>query len=115
MEHLINSIGSGASWLSLTHSLFGIFNVFGLPSLTLSIAVIFSGAGLAILNRFTGNVGFATLPLNYFALLFGALSANWILKDVRTPFEPTLQAPIIFGIAGMTASALLMMLVLRRQ
>jgi hypothetical protein len=115
VEHLINSLGFGSSWLYMVHSLFGTLNVFGLPSGTFSIAVIFSGAGLAILNRFTGNVGFATLPLNYLALLFGALFANWILKDIRTPFEPTLQAPIVFGIAGMTVSALLMLVVLRKQ
>lgn len=89
--------------------------MFGLPSTTFSIAVIFSGAGLAILNRFTGNVGYITLPINYFALLFGALLANWCLRDIRTPFEPTLQAPIVFAIAGMTVAALVMMLVLRKQ
>jgi hypothetical protein len=99
------------SWFSW----FSIFDGFGLPSTTFSIAVIFSGAGLAILNRFTGNVGYMTLPINYFALLFGALTANWYCRDMRTPFEPTLQAPIIFAIAGMTVSALVMMLILRRQ
>lgn len=89
--------------------------MFGLPSTTMSIAIIFSGAGVAILNRFTGNVGLITLPANYLALLFGSLFANSLMRDMRTPFEPTLQAPIIFAMAGITVASLFMMFILRRQ
>jgi hypothetical protein len=115
VEDLINSILSGTSWLHAVRSFMGTLNVFDLPSHVFSIAVVFSSAALVILNRFTGDVGYATVPLNYLALLFGALLANWWLRDIRTPFEPTLQAPIVFAIAGMTAAGLFMMFVLRKQ
>jgi len=109
---LIDVLGSSSNWLYIVHAW---LDMFGLPSTTLSIAVIFSGAGLAILNRFTGDVGYITLPVNYVALLFGSLFANSCLRGIRTPFEPTLQAPIIFAIAGMTVASLIMMFILRRQ
>jgi hypothetical protein len=109
---LIDILGSGSNWLYIVHAWLGMF---GLPSTTLSIAIIFSGAGVAILNRFTGDVGLITVPVNYCALLFGSLFANSCLRDIRTPFEPTLQAPIIFAMTGITVASLLMMFILRRQ
>lgn len=86
-----------------------------LPPESFSVSAVFSGAGTAILGKFTGQIGFATLPLNYLALLAGALIGNWMLADANLPIEPTLQAPMLFALAGMAVTGLSMMWVLQRQ
>jgi hypothetical protein len=95
------------------------FNVFGfgmdLPSTAISISIILAGVGAVILNNFTGAIGFATMPMNYLALLTGALAGNWLFAGVHLPLDPRLAEPLLFAIAGMSIMGLSMMLMLRRE
>ncbi len=95
------------------------FRIFGfgidLPSTAVCVSVILAGVGAVILNNFTGNIGFATVPMNYLALLAGALVSNWMFAGIDFPFDPRLQAPLIFAIVGMSIMGLSMMLMLRRE
>lgn len=87
----------------------------GLPPESFSVSAVFSGIGATILGKFTGEIGFATMPMNYVALFVGALLGNWALADAGLPFDPRLQAPILFALAGMAITGLSMMFVLRRD
>ena len=111
MQDLVTALGNG----------FGLFDVLGLvPEVArlfemtpekVAIAAIFSGAGSTILSKFTGSIGYLTMPLNFVALFVGALLSNWVSEGVRLPMmNATLQTPMILTIAGMTVTALAVMM-----
>lgn len=87
----------------------------GMPSTAVGISLVLAAIGAAILGKFTSNIGFATVPMNYGALYVGALAGNWLLAGSDLNLEARLTAPLLFALAGMTVMALSMMLVLRRD
>ena len=64
--------------------------------------------GGVILTKFTGSFGNLTLPMNISALFIGAMSSNWMLKNVKLPVESTIEAPLMVSMIGMTIASLLM-------
>src|SRR5262249_8614451 len=111
VENLLSNFGSGGIWLNWLPS-FG--HVLDLPSATFSVSAVFSGAGAVILGKFTTNLGAFTLPFNYIGLMIRALLANWGLAGIHLPLAGDLQAPIIFALAGMSITGVLMMAIFRR-
>jgi hypothetical protein len=92
----------------------------GLPDLSVSdgavsISAAISGAGTVILGKFTSNIGYLTMPVNYCALFIGAVIANWLLSGVHLPVDPDFQAPMIFAVAGMMITALSMMMLVKEE
>lgn len=112
MIDFLSNLSISASWL---HWLPASIGISGLPDAGLALSALFSGAGALILGKFTGHVGFITMPLNYCVLLVGAVVSNWALREVRLPIDPNLQTPMVFTLAGMTAAALMMMMTMRSE
>jgi hypothetical protein len=110
VEEFLRNLGSGGIWLGWLPNL-GHF--LSLPPEAFSVSAVYAALGAVILGKFTAKVGAMTLPLNYAALLAGALIANWALSGVHLPVGNDLQAPIIFAIVGMTPAAVMMMAFLR--
>jgi hypothetical protein len=112
VEDLLSNFGSGGIWLNW---LPGFGHVFDLPPASISVSAIFSGVGAVILGKFTTNLGAFSLPFNYIGLIIGAVLANWGLAGAHPPLAGDLQAPIIFALAGMSMSGVLMMAIFRRE
>lgn len=72
------------------------------------LTAMFALIGGVILTRFTGSFGNLTLPMNISALFIGAMSSNWVLKNVRLPVESTIEAPLMVSMLGMTIASLMM-------
>jgi hypothetical protein len=116
MEELITAIGNGFGILDHLSFLPGPSDLLALAPEKVSIAAIFSGAGSVILGKFTGSVGYLTMPANYSALFIGAVLANWAFEGIRIPMvDATMQTPMILTFAGMTVSALAMLLFTRSE
>ena len=81
----------------------------------LSISAICSGAGAVILTKFTSNIGFVTMPINYCALFFGAMMSNWLFSGVDIPVDPDFQAPMVLAVAGMIVTALSLMMFMKEE
>ncbi len=75
----------------------------------LPLSYICSGAGAFILAKFTGSLGGLTLPVNYSALLIGALLANWLFTGVSLPIEHNLHQPLLVSLTGMVLGAFAIM------
>jgi hypothetical protein len=110
VENFLSDLGSGGIWLNWLPG----FGLFDLPPRTLSVAAIFAGICAVILCKFTGKLGALTLPLNYIALLVGALAANRVLDGISVPLAGELQAPIVYALSGMCIAGVMMMALLRR-
>jgi hypothetical protein len=80
-----------------------------------SISAAISGAGTVVLGKFTSNIGYLTMPINYCALFIGAVMANWLLSGIHLPVDPDFQAPMIFAVAGMMITALSMMMFVKEE
>lgn len=78
-----------------------------------SLSTLFSGAGAVILEKFTGNVGALTMPMNYAALFVGALMANWAFSGLNLPMDQQLQQPMLITLGGMLIGAFSMLWWLR--
>jgi hypothetical protein len=72
------------------------------------LTALFALIGGVILTKFTGSFGNLTLPMNISALFIGAMSSNWMLKNVKLPVESTIEAPLMVSMIGMTIASLLM-------
>ncbi len=81
----------------------------------LPLMLMFSIVGGVILSRFTGSIGNLTLPINCSALFIGAMTSNWLLQNVKLPIESTVEAPLLFSMAGMTFASFCMMWWLQRD
>lgn len=81
----------------------------------LPLMMMFSIVGGVILSRFTGSIGNLTLPINCSALFIGAMTSNWLLQNVKLPIESTVEAPLLFSMAGMTIASFCMMWWLQRD
>ena len=92
----------GMSWLELPREVY-------------SISAVFSGAGAVIFSKFTSNVGFITMPINYCVLFFGALMSNWLFAGANLPIDPDFQAPMVYAVGGMMIMALSLMMFLKEQ
>ncbi len=111
MEELVNALANGFGVLDHLSFLPNPSDLLSMAPEKVSIAAIFSGAGSVILGKFTGTVGYLTLPMNYCALFVGALLSNWAFAGVRIPMlDATLQIPMLLTIAGMTVTALAVMM-----
>jgi hypothetical protein len=75
----------------------------------LPLTGLFALIGGVILTRFTGSFGNLTLPMNVSALFIGAMSSNWMLKNVELPVSSTVEAPMLVSMLGMTIASLLML------
>jgi hypothetical protein len=107
MEDLVHAIVNGFGVLDQLPALPDSAKLFDMTPEKVSIAAIFSGAGSVILSKFTGSVGYITMPMNYCALFMGAMLGNWALQGVRIPMlDATFQTPMLFAVAGMMISAL---------
>jgi hypothetical protein len=107
MEELVTAIANGFGVLDHLPYMPDTAEILALSPEKVSIAAIFSGAGSVILGKFTGSVGYLTLPMNYCALFFGAVMGNWALSGVRIPMlDATFQTPMLFAVAGMIVTAL---------
>ena len=74
----------------------------------LPLTALFAPPAGVILTKFTGSFGNLTLPMNISALFIGAMSSNWMLKNVKLPVESTIEAPLMVSMIGMTIASLLM-------
>lgn len=72
------------------------------------LTALFALIGGVILTKFTGSFGNLTSPMNISALFIGAMSSNWMLKNVKLPVESTIEAPLMVSMIGMTIASLLM-------
>ena len=111
MFDFLNGFTSHMSFLNWLPSLHG----WSMPADVLSISAVFSGAGTVVLSKFTSNVGFITMPINYCALFGGALASNWLLSGVHLPIDPDFQAPMVFAVGGMMVMALSLMMLMREE
>ena len=82
-----------------------LFQARALGHLGLALVALIGGV---ILTKFTGSFGNLTLPMNISALFIGAMSSNWMLKNVKLPGESTIEAPLMVSMIGMTIATLLM-------
>ena len=87
----------------------------GIGDEAFSISAVFSGAGAVVLTKFTSNIGFVTMPINYCALFVGAVTSNWLFSGVHLPVDPDFQAPMIFAVAGMMVTALSLMMFMKEE
>lgn len=81
----------------------------------LPLMIMFSVGGGLILSKFTGSFGSLTMPINCSALFIGAMTANWLLQNVKLPIESSIEAPMVFSMIGMTLASLCMMWFLQRD
>lgn len=75
----------------------------------LPLTALFALFGGLILTRFTGSFGNLTLPMNISALFIGAMSSNWLLKNVDLPLSSTVEAPMLVSMIGMTLASMAML------
>jgi hypothetical protein len=116
MEELVNALNNGFGSLGHLSFLPNPARILELAPVSISLAAIFSGAGSVILGKYTGSVGYLTMPINYCVLFLGALLSNWLFEGVRLPMlDPNMQAPMVFTVAGMTVTALAMMMFVRTE
>ncbi len=116
MQELVNAIGNGFGVMDVFSFMPDVASLLHMDTEKVSIAAVFSGAGSVILGKFTDSVGYLTMPMNYCALFGGALVSNWAFQNVRMPMlDATLQTPIVLTVAGMTVTALAVMLFARKE
>jgi hypothetical protein len=116
MQELVNAISSGFGLLDLLSMLPHSVSQFELAPEKVSIAAVLSGAGSVILGKFTGSVGYITMPVNYCALFIGSLVSNWIFQGIHIPLlDADLQTPMLLSVAGMTAAALAVLMFLKPE
>ena len=97
MEELIYSFfGNPRDYASLSPDLLPLTGLFAL-------------VGGLILTKFTGSFGNLTLPMNISALFIGAMSSNWMLKNIDLPVSSAVEAPMLVSMIGMTLASLLML------
>jgi hypothetical protein len=111
MFDFLDGLTGHLSFLHWLPSLHG----WALPPEALSISAVFSGAGAVVLSKFTSNVGFITMPINYCALFFGALASNYLLSGVHLPIDPDFQAPMVLAVGGMMVTALSLMMFMKEE
>jgi hypothetical protein len=116
MDELITALANGFGVLDRLSFLPNPAELLSMAPEKISIAAIFSGAGSVILGKFTGSVGYITMPINYSALFIGAVLSNWAFASVRIPMlDATMQTPMLLTVAGMTVTALAVMMFTRTE
>lgn len=71
--------------------------------------------GALLLSRYTRPLGVLTYPLNYLALLAGAMAANWLTKNVQVSLRMAKEWPLLMSLSGMAVAAVIMLLLLPRS
>lgn len=116
MQELVNAISSGFGLLDILSLMPHTIGQLELAPEKVSIAAILSGAGSVILGKFTGSVGYITMPVNYCALFIGSLVSNWVFQGVHIPMlDADLQTPMLLTVAGMTAAALAVLMFMKPE
>jgi uncharacterized oligopeptide transporter (OPT) family protein len=87
----------------------------GLQTHIFVIALVCAVLGAFVLSRFTMSVGMLTYPINFLALLVGAISANLLMKQVRLPLDHNFERPLVVSIAGMAVASILALVFLSRD
>ena len=75
----------------------------------LPLTALFALLGGLILTKFTGSFGNLTLPMNMSALFIGAMSSNWVLKNIDLPVGSAIEAPMLVSMIGMTFASMMML------
>jgi hypothetical protein len=86
-----------------------------LPSTTVPMALVCAVVGAFVLSMYTRWLGPATAVINGLALFAGAYLANVVGIGLNLPFERFYVAPILLSFAGMSVTALLVLLVFARN
>jgi hypothetical protein len=87
----------------------------GLQTHIFVIALVSSAIGAVILSRFTMSLGMLTYPVNFCALMIGAVSANLLMKQVRLPLDYDFERPLVVSVAGMAVASILTLAILSRD
>lgn len=87
----------------------------GLQTHIFVIALVCSALGAVILSRFTMSLGMLTYPINFVALLAGAVAANLLMKQVRLPLDYDLERPLFLSVLGMAVVSIITLFFLSRD
>lgn len=87
----------------------------GLQRHILIIALVCAVLGAFVLSRFTLSMGVLTYPINFCALLLGAIGANLLMKQVRLPLDYDFERPLFISIAGMAVASIVTLFFLSRD
>jgi hypothetical protein len=99
-----------AEWWSYFYSLLPNTSDFGkMPEEAAPISIALCGVGTLYLCRYTGGLGYLSVPLNYFALFFGMLVSNWLFHGVDLHIDKLVVQPVLIHLLGMTLAALAVM------
>jgi hypothetical protein len=111
MVNVLSGALAGGSLLSVNSYVLTL----GLQPQVLLISAICAAAGAYLLSGFTISLGFLTIPLNFAALLAGAIGANLVARYMEMPVDVTFVRPLIISFLGMTAAAVVVLVLLSRN
>ena len=73
------------------------------------ISYALCGVATLFLCKYTGGIGYLSIPLNFIALFFGMLTSNWLLHGVDMHIDKLIVQPVIIHVLGMTMAGLVVM------
>jgi hypothetical protein len=99
-----------AEWALYLQSLLPNTGDFGkMPEEAAPISYALCGVATLFLCKYTGGIGYLSIPLNFIALFFGMLTSNWLLHGVDMHIDKLIVQPVIIHVLGMTMAGLVVM------